>query len=53
MEMYIKSTQYKVWKIITEGDLPIIKPKAEWGNDEFAIMELNNKIFIQSIDPEA
>ena len=43
MEMYIKSTQYRLWKIITEGDLPIIKPEAEWGNDEFAIMELNNK----------
>ena len=26
-----------------EGDLPIIKPETEWGNDEFAIMELNNK----------
>ena len=32
-----------MWKIITEGDLHIIKPEAEWGNDEFAIMELNNK----------
>ena len=43
MQMYIKSTQYRLWKIITEEDLPIIKPEAEWGNDEFAIMELNNK----------
>ena len=43
IEMYIKSTQYRLWKIITDGDLPIIKPKAEWGNKEFAIIELNNK----------
>ena len=44
IEMYIKSTQYRLWKIITEGGLPIIKLEAEWGNDEFAIMELNNKV---------
>ena len=43
IEMYIKSTQYRLWKIITEGDTPIIKPEAEWGNDEFSAMELNNK----------
>ena len=42
MEMYIKSTQYRVWKIII-GDLPIIKPEAEWGNNEFAVAEFNNK----------
>ena len=31
MQMYIKSTQYRLWKIITEGDLPIIKPRSKMG----------------------
>ena len=43
MEMYIKSTQYRLCKIIIEGDLPIIKPEPEWENDKFVIMEQNNK----------
>ena len=41
--MYIKSTQYRLWKIITGGDLPIVKPEAEWGDNEFVVVELNNK----------
>ena len=43
MEMYIKSTQYRLWKIITEGDLSIIKPEAEWGNEKYSTIKLNNK----------
>ena len=29
MNMYIKSTQYKIWLIITNGDIPITRPVAE------------------------
>ena len=43
MEMYIKSTQYKLQLIITNGDIPISRPKAKWVDTNFAIMELNTK----------
>jgi len=29
MEMYIKSTQYRIWLILTNGDIPIPRPEAE------------------------
>ena len=41
--MYIKSTQYKIQIIITNGDIPILGPKAKWTDDDLAIMELNTK----------
>ena len=43
MEMCIKPTQYKIWLIITNGDIPIPRPKAEWTDDDLPIMELNRK----------
>jgi len=41
--MYIKSTQYRIWLIIINGDIPITKPEAEWRNDDLTIVELNTK----------
>ena len=43
MEMYIKSTQYRLWNIITKGDIPITTKEEEWTSKEFEILELNNK----------
>jgi hypothetical protein len=43
MEMYIKSTQYRLWRIITQGDIPVVKPEVEWGNEEYSAMEFNSK----------
>ena len=43
MEMYIKSNHYKLWMIITNGDIPIPKPKVECTNEDLTIMELNTK----------
>ena len=40
-KMYIKSTQYRIWLIITNGDIP--RPEAEWTNEYLAIMELSTK----------
>ena len=43
MEMYIKSTQYRIWLIITNGDISIPRLEAEWTNDDLVIMKLNTK----------
>ena len=43
MEIYIESSQYRIFLIITNGDIPITRPEAEWINDDLAIMELNTK----------
>ena len=43
MEMYIKSTLYILWLIITNGDISIPRPKAEWTNTNLAIIKLNKK----------
>ena len=43
MEMYIKSTRYRLWNIITKEDIPITKEEAEWTSKEFEILELKNK----------
>ena len=43
MEMYIKSTMYRIWLIITNGDIPINRPDTEQADDDLAIMELNTK----------
>ena len=41
--MYIKSNHYKLKLIITNGDIPIIRPEAEWTGANHVIMELNTK----------
>ena len=41
--MYIKSNHYKLWLIITNGDLSIIRLEAGWINEDLAIMDLNTK----------
>ncbi|RDX89686.1 hypothetical protein CR513_28557, partial [Mucuna pruriens] len=33
MEMYIKSTQYNIWEIITCGDKVVNKPKTKYTQD--------------------
>ena len=43
MEMHTKSTQYGLWLIVTNRDIPIPRPKAELTNVDLAIMELNPK----------
>jgi len=43
MKMYIKSTQYRIWLIITNGDIRIHRLEAGWIDDNLAIMELNTK----------
>ena len=43
MEMYIKSTQYRIWLIITNRGIPITRHEVEWIDDDRAIMELNTK----------
>ncbi|KAL5128058.1 hypothetical protein HKD37_14G040387 [Glycine soja] len=43
MEMYIKSTQYRLWLIITNGHKPIPRPEVEWAYTNLVIMELNTK----------
>ncbi|KAG5037441.1 hypothetical protein JHK86_018281 [Glycine max] len=41
--MYIKSTQYRLWLIITNGDIPIPITEAEWIDADLAITKLNTK----------
>ena len=43
MEMYIKSTQFKLQMFIKNGDIPIPRPEAKWTHVDLAIMELNTK----------
>ena len=42
-EMYVKSTQYQLWGIIQNGDIPITKLEEEYGPNEYAILERNTK----------
>ena len=46
IKMYIKSTQYRIQLIITNEDIPIPKPKAEWADDDLVIMEIKTKSHI-------
>ncbi|RDX94566.1 hypothetical protein CR513_23045, partial [Mucuna pruriens] len=41
MEMYIKSTQYNVWGIITHGDKMMDKPKKDYTQDNYNTLQLN------------
>ena len=41
--MYVKSTQYQLWGIIQNGDIPITKPEEEYGPNEYDILERNTK----------
>ena len=34
MEIYIESTQYRIWLIITNGDITITGPEVEWTDDD-------------------
>ena len=42
-EMYVKSTQYQLWSIIQNGDIPITKLEDEYGPNEYATLEKNTK----------
>ena len=44
MKMYIKSTQYRLQLIITNGDILIPKLEAKWTNIGLVIMEINIKV---------
>ncbi|KAG4906939.1 hypothetical protein JHK82_055598 [Glycine max] len=41
--MYIKSSQYRIWLIVTNRDILIPRPEAEWANEDLTIMKLNTK----------
>jgi len=41
--MHINSTQYKLWVIVTNGDIPITRTEAEWKEVDLPIIDLNTK----------
>ncbi|KAH1233179.1 hypothetical protein GmHk_09G025682 [Glycine max] len=43
MVMYVKSTQYRIWLIITNRDILIPRHEDEWTDVDLATMEHNTK----------
>nr|KYP55069.1 hypothetical protein KK1_001274 [Cajanus cajan] len=43
MKMFIKSTEYHFWKIITEGDVVVSKVESEYTQEDYNILQLNTK----------
>uniref|UniRef100_A0A151UEH5 Uncharacterized protein n=1 Tax=Cajanus cajan TaxID=3821 RepID=A0A151UEH5_CAJCA len=43
MEMFIKSTQYQLWRIITRGHIEITKLENEYTQEDYNILQHNTK----------
>ncbi|RDX91106.1 hypothetical protein CR513_26955, partial [Mucuna pruriens] len=46
--MYIKSTQYNIWRIITSGDKLVNKPEKDYTQDDYNILQLNARTRLES-----